>query len=208
MGRVVPLATARGIGFQPVCEKPCVWGRWTSSCRWEAGITLKGSTNWKFVATARGIGFQPVESKPIPLAQNPPPTQDLPRRGYFSQPGVAASAATPGKIPPRSPLPCKGCVRFGAWKIVGFTCLSPGERSNPYRIESALFGGFTWGSRRCGNPRLRKVSPLGNFSDVASNTSCWVVVIGLGTRFDWHEQIFKFVLRTDAGPRRADGRPG
>ena len=165
-------------------------------------------TNWKFVATVRGIGFQPVESKPFPLAQNPPPTQDLPRRGYFSQPGVAASAATPGKIPPRSPLPCQGCVRFGAWKIVGFTCLAPGERSNPDRIESALFGGFTWGSRRCGNPRLREVSPLGNFSDVASNTSCWVVVIGLGTRLDWHEQIFKFVLRTDAGPRRAGGRPG
>ena len=57
-------------------------------------------TNWKFVATVRGIGFQSVESKPIPLAQNPPPTHDLPRRGYFSQPGVAASAATPGKTPP------------------------------------------------------------------------------------------------------------
>ena len=139
------VATVRGIGFQPVCEKPCVCERWPSSCHWEAGITLKGSTNWKFVATARGIGFQPVcektcvcgdaglrradgrpgsrsmvltnwkfvatgrgigfqpvESKPIPLAQNPPPTHDLPRRGDFSQPGVAASAATPGQRPPRA----------------------------------------------------------------------------------------------------------
>ena len=60
----------------------------------------------------RGIGFQPVESKPIPLAQNPPPTHDLPRRGYFSQPGVAASAATPGQRPPRATSTLSGLCSF------------------------------------------------------------------------------------------------
>ena len=85
------VATVRGIGFQPVCEKPGVGvDAGPRRAIGRPGSRSKVLTNWKFVATARGIGFQPVESKPIPLAQNPPPTQDLPRRGYFSQPGVAA----------------------------------------------------------------------------------------------------------------------
>ena len=38
------VATVRGIGFQPVCEKHrSVWGRWAASCRWEAGMTLDGA---------------------------------------------------------------------------------------------------------------------------------------------------------------------
>jgi hypothetical protein len=107
------VATARGIGFQPVCENTCVGGdAGPRRAIGRPGSRSKVLTNWKFVATDRGIGFQPVESKPIPLAQNPPPTHDLPRRGYFSQPGVAASAATPGKTPPRATSTLSGLCSF------------------------------------------------------------------------------------------------
>jgi hypothetical protein len=169
------------MGIQPVHEMNCVpVRRWTSSCRGPGRGTLHDEQVGKPILRGAYDRFFTCRVQcPLPW----PKTLCQPTT-YLAE----VTSLSPGLPPQRLPRvrnpharhrPCQVCVRFGAWKSVGFTRLSPGERSNPDRIESALFGGFTWGSRRCGNPRLREVSPLGNFSDVASSPSWWVVVIGL-----------------------------
>jgi hypothetical protein len=52
----------------------------------------------------RGIGFQPVSQNPVPWPRTFCQPTDLPRRGYSSQPGVAAFAATPGTSPTKNDL--------------------------------------------------------------------------------------------------------
>ena len=136
-----------------------------------------------------------------PSAQKPPPTHRLPRRGYSSQPGFAASAATPGQTHPRLTSTLKGLFPLRYSKTVWITGSSPGVRSNPYRIEAVFYGRLTWGSRSCGNPRLREVSPLGNFAAACGVTSQGPIA---GVRGLWALAVAEWDVH--AGPRRAMGR--
>jgi hypothetical protein len=111
--RVVGMAASTGSQITPfaihstqVSPDPGIGEGDSTKYRGPSAIFSSSPRDWsgrgRWASSCREISFQPVESKPISLAQNPPPTHDLPRRGDFSQPGVAASAATPGQRPPRA----------------------------------------------------------------------------------------------------------
>ena len=175
----------------------------------------------------------------MPWQKNHPPTHDLPRRGDFSQPGVAALRLPWVRDIPARPEPWRGsppawlretgsaCGLLMAKMPVEFGSLSirlPRRKPAPTGLRRSGCP-VTQGSRKAANPGLSKnvpsghglahrplpdvqpfsctpyrlslpTAPLGSFSDVASSPRRWGVVIDLGTRFDLHEQIFKFVLRS------------
>ena len=102
--------------------------------------------------------------------------------------------------PQRPPRPCKGCFGCGARKTVRITGSTRGVRSNPYRSEVVFYGRLTRGSRSCGNPRLREVSPLGNVSAACGVPSQGPIAelrdLRAWSVAEWH---------ANAGPRRAMG---
>jgi hypothetical protein len=135
-----------------------VGSSWLTS---ERGLTCTNKFSNLFYV--REIGFQSVESKPFPLPKNHPPAHDLPRRGDFSQPGVAASAATPGTGPQTPLRPQRGCFRFGDRSTVVFERLFP-------TMNAILTGqkGCCWrpdlGETRARQPQAEGRVPVGEFS--------------------------------------------